>query len=176
MPKSIAIRGFDPKPTTAVLLLAATIGVATGEERRLDAYECDTDDGVATFSDTPCGPEQRRIEVDYDQPDAPQARAAEAKAQAAQARSDRYAEQIALQREIARSEGRINDLQKERDAELEQLRATLEDDAARVTQSIWNQGVSARMQAVVDRYDSEIREERARLDRLLRREAEIGRP
>jgi hypothetical protein len=45
-----------------------------------------------------------------------------------------------------------------------------------VTQSIWNQGVSARMQAVVDRYDSEIREERARLDRLLRREAEIGRP
>lgn len=153
-----------------MLLLFAVQGVAA-EEGRVEAYECQQD-GVPRFSDVPCGPDERRVGVAYEQPTADSVDAAQRRVEEAEAQSDRYRQQIELQRDIARSEGRISDLRKERDAKLLQLRSSLNNAEGRATRSIWNTGVREQMADVAVRYDSDIEAEQLKLDALLRREVD----
>lgn len=159
----------------AALLAAVGLSAAIAGEGRVGAYQCE-EDGVVTFSDQPCGSDDRAIEIDYDEPSAAEAKAAQARASEEETQGDLYARRITLQREIARSEGRISDLEKQRDAELARLQSSLNENEARVTNSIWNQGVATRMQAVTLKYEGDIANERARLDGLRQREAELGHP
>lgn len=155
----------------------ASLGLASvpADEGRVGAFEC-SENGVPTFSDQPCGPDERAVEIDYAEPSASEARSAQERAGEEEVQGDLYARRIALQREIARSEGRISDLQKQRDAELAGLRSSLNDNDARATSTIWNQGVSTRMQAVTQQYSTDIANERAQLELLRQRETELGRP
>jgi hypothetical protein len=159
----------------AAVLTAASLSVADADEGRVGAFQCE-ENGVVTFSDQPCGSNDRAIEIDYDVPSAAEAKSAEARASEEETQGDLYARRITLQREIARSEGRISDLEKQRDAELARLQGSLNENEARITSSIWNQGVATRMQAVTQRYDSDIASERLRLDGLRQRETELGHP
>ncbi len=149
-------------------------GVAA-EQQHLEAYECEQD-GVPNFSGSPCGADERRVGVDYEQPSAASVEKAQRQATEAEANSDRYLRQIELQREIARSEGRLSDLRKERDQKLLQLRASLNNAEGRTTQSIWDSGIRAQMADIAARYNSDIEAEQIKLDALLRREAEMSRP
>lgn len=153
-----------------MLPLFAVQGVAA-EERRVEAYACEQD-GVTSFSDSPCGPDEQRVGVDYEQPSADSVDAAQRRVDEAEAQSDRYLQQIELQREIARSEGRISDLRKERDAKLLQLRSSLNNAEGRATRSIWNTDVREQMADVAARYDSDIEAEQIKLEALLQRDAE----
>lgn len=149
-------------------------GVAA-EERHLEAYECEQD-AVLSFSDTACRPDARPVGIDYEQPNAASVDKAQRQTNEAEAQSDRYLQQIELQRAIARSEGRISDLRKERDAKLLQLRSSLNNAEGRATQSIWESGIPEQMADIVVHYDSDIEAEQIKLKALLRREAEMGRP
>jgi len=98
---------------------------ALAEPSMLRAYEC-TQNGVKTFSDQPCGRVERRVFLGYS---SPKDVAGEGQSLAAEnsgdARTDAFIDRVELQRAIARAEGRVSDLQKERDAELAQLRAKI---------------------------------------------------
>lgn len=170
------MKGFPPFVSLAQLLCLSCILVpAFAEEQQLDAYECEQD-GVPSFSDSPCGPDEQRLELDYEQPSAASVDSARRAVDETEAQTDRYLRQIELQREIARSEGRISDLRKQRDVKLQQLRASLNNAEGRATQSIWDSGVREQMAEVAARYDSDIEAEQIRLERLLQREVELGRP
>ncbi|WP_462322913.1 hypothetical protein [Halochromatium sp.] len=160
---------------TLPLCLSCLLVQAVAEERQLEAYECEQD-GVPSFSDSPCGPDGQRLGLDYEQPSAASVDSARRAVDETEAQTDRYLRQIELQREIARSEGRISDLRKERDAKLRQLRASLNNAEGRTTQSIWDTGVREQMAEVAARYASDIEAEQIRLERLLQREVELGRP
>jgi len=103
--------------------LACTSALA--EPSMLRAYEC-SENGVKTFSDQPCGRVERRVFLGYS---SPKDLAGEGQSLAAEnsgdARTDAFIDRVELQRAIARAEGRVSDLQKQRDAELAQLRAKI---------------------------------------------------
>lgn len=106
----------------------------------------------------------------------------------AEPKSDHYLRQIALQREIARSEGRISDLRKERDARLRQLRvsdeagaaaegaAAVADEAATAGDVERSGGAPTALTQVAARYDDEIKAEQIKLQVLQRLEVGLGRP
>jgi hypothetical protein len=115
----------------AALLCFAWVGVqAQGAGSSVGAYEC-TRDGVTTYSDTPCGSDERHISVEIGEPGDTKPDRSDARLRQEEEQSDAYLQQLELRRAIARSEGRISDLQKQRDADLEALRVRL------------NQGVTA---------------------------------
>ena len=115
----------------AALLCFSFAGLqALGAGSSVGAYEC-TRDGVTTYSDRPCGSDEQRISVEFGEPDNTKPGRANPRLRQEDAQSDLYLQQLELRRAIARSEGRISDLQKQRDAELKALRVRL------------NQGVTA---------------------------------
>lgn len=152
----------------AALLLAAVCAAAPADQAATGAYEC-REDSVPTFSDGPCQGDAREVEIDYDRPSSADAEAAEDRLDTQQQRGELYAERIALQREIARSEGRISDLRKDRDEELARLQETKHDDEARPSQALWNERQSGRQASLAARYRDEIAAEERRLERLRRR-------
>lgn len=112
-------------PTTLYCLGAMMCAPALADQAALRAYEC-TENGVKTFSDKPCGRVGRRVFLGYSSPkelsSAGQSLAAE---RAADARTDAFIDRLELKRAIARVEGRVSDLHKERDAALSELRARI---------------------------------------------------
>jgi hypothetical protein len=167
-----------PTPARAVLGRLLALGVATAaahlptsgalaEPASLRAYQC-VENGVATFSDEPCGRGQRRVFVGYSSPQAPPAEPTPAGDDLAE--SDTFIDRLELKREIARSEGRISDLEKERDAELDRLRARIEAGMTAAPSSGANAQAapspSAELQVIETRYAEDIALEQHRLDRL----------
>jgi glutathione S-transferase len=112
-------------PTALCCLAAFMCASAQADPATLRAYEC-TENGVKTFSDKPCGRVERRVFLGYSSPkDLPSAGRSLAAETAADERSDAFIDRLELKRAIARAEGRVSDLQKERDAALTQLRARI---------------------------------------------------
>ncbi|MCF7983510.1 MAG: DUF4124 domain-containing protein [Thiohalocapsa sp.] len=149
-------------------------------------HEC-VENGVTTFSDVPCGTGDRPITVDYAEPDAADAASAQARIQADNAESDAYLTKIELDRAVSRVQGRISNLQAQRDAELAALRGQMADGAeaaalagdrstgssAAVADGLANIDASLRMEAVNQRYSEDIAIEQQRLETLLQRQVEI---
>lgn len=169
-----------------LLLLGAD---CPADQSRLNAYECSRD-GVVTFSDQPCGNDKQRIAVDYEEPNAADAAAAGQRVEQEQVEADSIAERLELKREIGRTEGRISDLQKQRDAEIAALRERLNEAryteidpnlkppasaADQGTQAIAdvlaNDNLVAQMKIIEDRYAADIALEQQKLQLLLQRES-----
>ncbi|MGB5832638.1 MAG: DUF4124 domain-containing protein, partial [Thiohalocapsa sp.] len=102
------------------------------DQAALRAYQC-TENGVKSFSDQPCGRGERRVFLGYSSPQTPSATndadTNDRQVAAENAETNAFVERLQLKRTIARTEGRISDLQKERDAELDQLRSRMGGDA-----------------------------------------------
>jgi len=85
--------------------------------------------------------------------------------------ADNYAAFIALMRDVARAEGRVSDLHKERDEALARLRAarrgsTAADGAPTTDDSSWNRQIDERMDTLSARYAADIAAAQARLKAL----------
>ena len=112
-------------PTALCCLGAFMCASAQADPATLRAYEC-TENGVKTFSDKPCGRVERRVFLGYSSPkDLPSAGHSLTAETAADERTDAFIDRLELKRAIARAEGRVSDLQKERDAALTELRARI---------------------------------------------------
>lgn len=112
-------------PTALCWLGAMMCTSAQADPAALRAYQC-TENGVKTFSDKPCGRVERRVFLGYSSPkDLPSAGQSLAAETAADERTDAFIDRLELKRAIARAEGRVSDLQKERDAALTELRARI---------------------------------------------------
>lgn len=91
---------------------------------------------------------------------------------------DPYAAFIALMRDVARAEGRVSDLQKERDQALARLQAARRDTgndggALTVTDAAWNRQIDDRMEALSTRYAAKLAAAEARLSELQREAAAL---
>jgi glutaredoxin len=112
-------------PTALCWLGAMMSASAQADPATLRAYQC-IENGVKTFSDKPCGRVERRVFLGYSSPkDLPNAGQSLAAETAADARNDAFIDRLELKRAIARAEGRVSDLRKERDAALMELRARI---------------------------------------------------
>jgi glutaredoxin len=172
---------------------------AQADQQALHAYGCEQD-GIQSFSDKPCGRGQRRVFLGYSSPrqaaeaypsetypteaDSTDTIAADPGLAAADAQVDGFIDRLELKRAIARSEGHISDLLKQRNAEIDQLRA-------RMTGSAWlgqaasetgtdtqldsqrliaaeraDEDLSVQIQTVNTRYAEDIAVEEQRLDHL----------
>ena len=85
--------------------------------------------------------------------------------------ADTYAAFIALMRDVARAEGRVSDLHKERDEALARLRAARRDDrdadgAPTDDDRSWNRQIDERMDTISARYAADIAAAQARLKAL----------
>jgi hypothetical protein len=168
----------------ALTALLAAGHAADASEDRLNAYAC-TRDGVTTFSDQPCSDDAEPVTIEYSAPAPAERAAAEERLDAQIDEADALGSKLALEREIARVEGRISDLQKQRDAELRVLRASLAgsdseaaqlvmgENAAEIVEALANTDVAEAARAVNQRYTADIAVEQQRLDVLLRREAQM---
>jgi hypothetical protein len=90
---------------------------------------------------------------------------------AASPAADAYAAFIALMRDVARAEGRVSDLHKERDEALARLRAarrgdTNADGAPTADDRSWNRQIDERMDTLSARYAADIAAAQARLKAL----------
>ncbi|MGB5734002.1 MAG: glutathione S-transferase N-terminal domain-containing protein [Thiohalocapsa sp.] len=116
-------------PTALYCLGAFACAGANAEQAGLHAYQC-VENGVKTFSDKPCGRVERRLFLGYSSPkDVEREGKSLAAENAADAQTDAFINRVELKRAIARAEGRVSDLRKQRDAELVELQARLNRDA-----------------------------------------------
>ena len=172
-------------PTAAAVAAVALFGEVFASENSLNAYEC-TRNGVTTFSDQPCSDDAQTVEIEYTNPDAASREAARERVETATESTDQFLDKFQLERAIAGVEGRISDLQKQRDAELRILRASaagveaptsggnLDPSTAAVIETLSAEGSAAQMKAVNDRYAADIAVEQQRLQLLLDRQAALN--
>lgn len=156
-------------------LLAATATPSPAAEGTLGVYEC-TRNGVTTFSDQPCGPAAKRIEVDYDKQNTAQAEVAAAGARARETQAGQVAEARLLDTEIANSKQRLSELPIRRAAEIALLRQEVRAGSESRDLAAWQAEMTAKVAAVASRYQSLIDTEQARLDGLLAQRAALEAP
>jgi hypothetical protein len=130
-----------------------------GQPALAEVYRCEVD-GQVIFSDQKCGDDHRVVEIAPPPPSVAPASSAEGHdamdimAAAERISANNRKEQIA--RKIRQKRIAINVLQDERDAELARLRATMGRANDNLAGATWQQSLATEMQAVNQRYDSEI--------------------
>ena len=154
------------------VLFAATAISSLAAEGTVGLYECNRD-GVTTFSDQPCGPAAKRIEVDYDKQGSAQA---EADARASEAQAGHAAEARLLDTEIFNSKQRLSELPIRRAGEIARLRQEVRAGSESWDLAAWQAEMTAKAEAVATRYQTLIDTEQARLDDLLARRAALDAP
>jgi hypothetical protein len=157
--------------------LAVTPGTAPlAEEAAVRMYECNQG-GEITFSDVPCAGTERRVELDYAQPDPAQAQAAAVAAQAAEDRAGTLAQAQLLDAEVLNLEQHISNLEHERDARIGALRDQLAQGTENPDTDAWQAAINQQIRSATDNYSDSILAARARLDALrAERQALGGRP
>ena len=154
------------------LLAATAIPSLAAAGGTVGLYEC-TRDGVTTFSDQPCGPAAKRIELDYDKRGSVQTEAAEADARASEAQAGHAAEARLLDTEIYNSRQRLSELPIRRAGEIARLRQEVRAGSESRDLAAWQAEMTAKAEAVATRYQNLINTEQARLDDLLARRAAL---
>lgn len=152
----------------AILMLAAAALPFTAVA---EMYRC-TEDGRTVFQERPCPGKGKAVDIRPQAGDAP--RAARSDQPAGNASSDRAAvladlQNARLQRElkydISRSESEIRELEKRMEAELAALRNRKRFANNNLAGATWEQSISGEMQAVTEKYRSQISTAQAKLDR-----------
>jgi glutaredoxin len=186
--------------TSALVLLGMLLAAAdcpadadhAAGQGQLEVYEC-TRDGITTFSDQPCGEQEQHIVGDYWRPSTADAAAAEQRLDQERVEAGSIAARMQLKRKIARSEGRISDLQKQRDAEIAALHSRLNEArnneidphmrppasaagpaSEAIADVLANDNLVAQMKVIEDRYATDIELEQQTLQLLLQRESAIS--
>jgi hypothetical protein len=165
----------DPSHTGPALCLGAILTLATAPliagQAAVGVYEC-TKNGVTTFSDQPCGPQEKHIEVDY-QRAGPGAGAA---AQAAEGQAGVVAQAQLLDTEILNSQQRISRLQDAQRVRIAELRQAGFQGNEQLDAAAFRAQTDAEIQATANRYQIEIDQEASRLANLQARRAALPPP
>jgi hypothetical protein len=151
-------------------LLALSIAPVPAEEAHTQLYKCNQD-GRVTYSDQPCGSAEKRIDVDYARPEAPQGAATAAGD--AEVQADRVAQAQLLDTEILKAEQRISRLQIERDGRIAELRRERYAGTEDLDQQAWQAKMDQRIGAVAAEYQDTIDTEQARLAELQAKRAAL---
>jgi hypothetical protein len=130
-------------------------------------YRCQDGDQV-TFSQEPCGPGAREVDVQYDTPSASDAATADASLQAEEAQANSAAAATEQQQRIEETQRQIESLAEERDRRLAELSAEAERGSENLADDQSWEIMQGTIQAVRDQYDARIQNLQARLAQLRR--------
>jgi len=119
-------------------------------------YKC-TINGATEFSDRPCAPNAQRHEVSFGRPSEADAAASRERTQQALGRGLLERQRRRVDRQIADAEERRARLEMRRDSELAALRADKTRAANNLAGATWENSIATEMQAVVMRYEPQIK-------------------
>lgn len=124
-------------------------------------YKCEID-GVLTFSDTPCSDKYEKIEVS---PQVIKKRPQSGVKQSTDS-TDNYVKSRQLKREIDKVKARIKKLQKDMDAEINEVKNMTVRTANNLYGATRSEALALEMNAITERYKSSIELEQGNLERL----------
>jgi hypothetical protein len=167
-------RGLVRLGLAGLTCLSAIWSQADAADRQV--YEC-KEDGKVTFSQMPCSGQERKVDVQYDQPgqvptdSAPSTAPPEVEIRQA----DAVAEANLLDDQILHIEQQISRLQIERDARVAELRQQRVVGTENRDVTTWETKLDQEIESVYQHYSDRIISENAKLERLRdRRAALIG--
>jgi hypothetical protein len=155
----------------AALSLAAAVALGATAAAAADKpmYRCQ-DGETVTYSQEPCGPGAREIDVRYDAPSPDAAAAADARLQAEEAAADEAAADTARRQRIHAAERELGQLRADRDRAVAELAAERQHGTVDRADDAFREAKTGEMQAVIDRYDTRIEAKEAALRQLRRAE------
>ena len=133
-----------------------------------DVYRCRQADGSVIYSDAPCAPDARKIEVKTVAPSIEEQKRAEERLKDwghDLALSDLKTRRAGLAREIADSEARIDALNAHMEQELALLRAKKLRANNNLAGATWEESISKEMEAVTRKYQTQIDRIQRHIDR-----------
>ena len=145
----------------AVMCLAAVLPASA------QVYKCKVN-GKTVYADAPCGGAKSAV-MDIRQDRAVQTASAASTQEALAEKSskvDKMIKRRQLQDDIDRSESYISSLHSQREREMNALRAKKMRANNNLAGAVWEQSISAEMNAVTSKYDSKVKSEQSRLDNL----------
>jgi hypothetical protein len=138
---------------------------ATAAEKRM--YRCQDGDTVS-FSEEPCGPDARELDVHYDTPAPTEEAEAQQRLRAQQASAAAAADAAGRKQRIEGLEREIEDLRLERDRAVEQLAAERQRGTENRADDTYRERKRAEMKMVIDRYNTRIEAKQIKLQQLLK--------
>ena len=170
---------IDPSRALPLLvpaaLLCLTANIARAEEADAKMYECNQG-GKITFSDQPCTGQERKIDIQYQQPGQTQAQDAQAAARQQEGEAGAVAEAELLDTEIVNAEQEITRLQTERDTRVAEMRQQMQAGTENLDKDAWLAQQDAQIESVYQDYSARIVNLNARLSDLQARRAALGGP
>ena len=142
-------------------MILATLALS-GSVAAQTIYQCEVD-GQLVFSQQPCGEDAKEIEHDF--PVVELADPAETRPGNFMD-DDNYVKRVRIERRISRHEATIRNLQRQRDREIAAIRRKARYASNNLAGATWEQSLATEMQALTDRYNSEIGVEQSSIDRL----------
>jgi len=153
-------------------LITSATRAAEGQQR---VYEC-RQGGHVIYSELPCGTEQQRLDVQYDEPSASREADIRAAARAEEQTADQTAQAKVLDDEILQGEKKLSRLATERDARVAALKAQRDVGSESRDLNAWLSDMNAKIESTYQRYTNEIIDVQARLDALRARRAALASP
>lgn len=141
-----------PKLWMLVAVAGLTVPVAAVQAQ---IYRCDGPGGTV-FSQTPCAPSARVVEIAPSPVDDDNAETQRARAAAAHERSQQQLERERHDRAVRRVQGEIHAMEDARDRELSDVRARRARASNNLAGATWEQALAAEEQAIVQRYSVQI--------------------
>lgn len=157
------LRGAGPSLVLALLCGMATMPAVAAEKRM---YRCQEGDTV-TFSQEPCGPDARELDVHYDSPAPAEEAEAQQRLRAQEASAAAAADTAGREQRIEGLEREIEDLRVERDRAVEQLAAERQRGTEDRADDTYRERKRAEMKMVIDRYNTRIEAKQIELQQLL---------
>jgi hypothetical protein len=157
----------------ALLCLIPNFGCA--EEADAKMYECNQG-GVVTFSDQPCAGQERKIDIQYEQPGQTQVQEAQAAAQQRDDQAGAVAEADLLNTEILNIQQEISRLQTERFARMAEMKKQIQGGTESLDKDAWLAQQRAQMESVYQDYTARIIDANSHLNDLQARLAALGGP
>jgi hypothetical protein len=153
-------------------LITSATRAAEGQQR---VYEC-RQGGQVIYSELPCGTEQQRLDVQYDEPSASREADIGAATRAEEQTADQTAQAKVLDDEILQGEKKLSRLATERDARVAALKAQRDVGSESRDLNAWLSEMNAKIESTYQRYTNEIIDVQARLDALRARRAALASP
>lgn len=167
---------FEPfrhcRISASALRAAVCLGLAGGNlalAADVQVYEC-VQNGQKTFSSQPCAGEERKLDVQFDQPN-PAAQAANA---AALQQADAVAEANLLDNQILAAQQQVAQLGTERAATVAQINQEIWKGTEQLNADAWKAQKEAEAASVYQNYSNQIQAAQDRLNMLLARRAALN--
>jgi hypothetical protein len=161
--------------TAVAALLCLSAGGALAEEAKAPMYECNQG-GQVTFSEEPCAGQERKIDVQYDEPSGNDAAAAQEAAQAEENAAGAVAQAAVLDAQILEKQQEIAQLRVERAARVAELRQRRFEGTEQLDQNAWQAQMTQQIASVYEDYSARIVNASADLSALQSQRAALGAP